>query len=105
MGKIIDRVRERQDKQAKAHQREWIADAERMQREANDRAMQMWSAQRNVEAECNSLASMLSLNAQIETSAAIMAGLQNSEEAKRWNAQSVEQPQHSAPARWWQFWR
>lgn len=109
MGKIIDRVRERESKRIGKIQREWIADAENKMRESQRRSAEMLRQQRNVLGEIRDHSiqaeMLMNMNMNMFSGAAFMgAGASNSEEAKSWNSQSVDHPQHPTIRPWWAFW-
>lgn len=96
MGKIIEKVRDRESRRIGKLQREWIADAENKMRESQRRSAEMLRQHSIQEAMLMNMSSGMAF---------MGAGSSNSEEAKRWNAQSIDQPQHPPIGPWWAFWR
>jgi hypothetical protein len=95
MGKIIDRVRARERKAW------WVTHA-RLTRESDAKKDAQWA---NLQASRNMSAIGLEGALIGHAQGMNMAALQNSEEAKRWNAQSVEPRQSPMRSPWWAFWR
>jgi hypothetical protein len=106
MGKIIDRVRKRKCDLIVRRCEEMQFEAKIKQAEFVARTAREMAAMQNIQSKCT--------DAMLKHSAAYnqmwLGGLQNSEEAKRWNEQGKAEAetlekQASTARKWWHFWR